>query len=77
MELKVAMEMKQIFHRVNNEGFSLIDTAVLLFLSSILLLAVLSMALVYLKYANNTNEKIENLINLKNEISTEYIKTKE
>lgn len=68
------METNQIFPHANNEGISLIDTAITIFISSLCLTAVMSLVLVFAKCTDNVNCKIENVIHTKNETINEYIK---
>lgn len=66
-EWKVAKEMMRILNRGNkSEGYSILESALSLFISSLLITVVLGLVLTFLKLSNNTIKKIDSFIDEQN-----------
>lgn len=67
MELKVVKEKMQILHRGNNDGFSMVEAVISIFVVAGLLLAVIGFVLSTTRYANKIINKVDSYIIFQNE----------
>lgn len=67
MVLKVEKEKMQILHRGNNEGFSMVEAVVSIFVAAGLLLAVIGFVLTTTKYASKIINRVDIYILFQNE----------
>ncbi len=67
MVLKVEKEKMQILHRGNNEGFSMVEAVVSIFVAAGLLLAVIGFVLTTTKYASKIINRVDTYILFQNE----------
>lgn len=67
MVLKVEKEKMQILHRGNNEGFSMVEAVVSIFVAAGLLLAVIGYILTTTKYASKIINRVDTYILFQNE----------
>lgn len=67
MELKVVKEKMQILHRGNNDGFSMVEAVISIFVAAGLLLAVIGFVLTTTRYANKIINKVDSYILFQNE----------
>ena len=67
MVLKVEKEKMQILHRGNNEGFSMVEAVVSIFVAAGLLLAVIGFILTTTKYASKIINRVDTYILFQNE----------
>ena len=54
-------------HRGSNEGFSIVEATLSIFVAGVLLLAVISFSLTTLKYSKKITERIDSYIQYKND----------
>ena len=66
MVLKVEKEKMQILHRGNNEGFSMVEAVVSIFVAAGLLLAVIGFVLTTTKYASKIINRVDTYILFQN-----------
>ncbi len=67
MVLKGEKEKMQILHRGNNEGFSMVEAVVSIFVAAGLLLAVIGFILTTTKYASKIINRVDTYILFQNE----------
>ena len=67
MELKVVKEKMQILHRGNNDGFSMVEAVISIFVAAGLLLAVIGFVLTTTRYANKIINKVDSYILFQND----------
>ncbi len=67
MDLKVVKEKMQILHRGNNDGFSMVEAVISIFVAAGLLLAVIGFVLTTTRYANKIINKVDSYIIFQNE----------
>lgn len=67
MELKVVKEKMRILHRGNNDGFSMVEAVISIFVAAGLLLAVIGFVLTTTRYANKIINKVDSYILFQNE----------
>ena len=73
MAWKVEMEMMRISYRGNNSAYSLIDSAIALFILSITLLAMLVLVKSTVNYSDKQNKQIREVVNIQNELAEKII----
>lgn len=73
MAWKVEMEMMRISHRGNSSAYSLIDSAIALFILSITLLAMLVLVKSTVNYSDKQNKQIREVVNIQNELAEKII----
>ena len=67
MVLKVEKEKMQILHHGNNQGFSMVEAVVSIFVAAGLLLAVIGFILTTTKYASKIINRVDTYILFQNE----------
>lgn len=67
MELKVVKEKMQILHRGNNDGFSMVEAVISIFVAAGLLLAVIGFVLTTTRYSDKIINRVDSYIIFQNE----------
>ena len=67
MVLKVAKEKMQILHRGNNDGFSMVEAVISIFVAAGLLLAVIGFVLTTTRYSDKIINRVDSYIIFQNE----------
>ena len=67
MELKVVKEKMQILHRGNNDGFSMVEAVISIFVAAGLLLAVIGFVLTTIRYSDKIINRVDSYIIFQNE----------
>ncbi len=67
MDLKVVKEKMQILHRGNNDGFSMVEAVISIFVAAGLLLAVIGFVLTTTRYSDKIINRVDSYIIFQNE----------